>query len=403
MSSNVEAISSNKLNKLNTSKVYPRTLHFVSRNLKLVMNHSLFMPHGHCYLWKDDLVILHVLSDSVISLSYFVIPIVMLSFALRKKDAGLNKFIWLYIAFIFLCGLTHVNEIINLWHSYYYYSGIIKLITAIISVATVVELIKNKRKILLIPSPEQLINQNRKLETLNDELDKIVEKKTRDLRTSNKMLMNYASWVSHDLKEPIRNILNHSKLLEQKIDEQNPEEQKKFLKFVVDNGHRMERIVGSLLDLAKIQNTPISHQQIDLKLMLESLINIHEGKKIECSIHIEDNFEIFSDVSLFERILSNLISNAVKYSADVAVIEIHAWSEGALKKISIKDYGKGIKKTALGFIFHPRFTSGDENSFGIGLALTKAICDNLNIKINVESEYGVGSIFTLTLDNKIPM
>lgn len=160
------------------------------------------MPHGHCYLWKDDLVILHVLSDFVISLSYFVIPFIMLSFALRKKDAGLNKFIWLYIAFIFLCGLTHVNEIINLWYSYYYYSGSIKLITAVVSVATVVELIKNKRKILLIPSPEQLINQNRKLETLNEELDKIVEKKTRDLRTSNKMLMNYASWVSHDLKEP---------------------------------------------------------------------------------------------------------------------------------------------------------------------------------------------------------
>lgn len=361
------------------------------------------MPHGHCYLWKEDLVVLHVLSDAIISLSYFAIPFIMLSFALSKKDAGLSKFVWLYIAFIFLCGLTHINEIINLWHSYYYYSGSIKLITAFVSIATVIELLRNKRKILLIPSPEQLINQNKKLETLNDELDKIVEKKSQDLRTSNKMLMNYASWVSHDLKEPIRNILNHSKLLEQKIDDRNPEEQKKFLNFVVENGHRMERIVGSLLDLAKIQNTPISHQKIDLRFMLESLISIHDQKSVKCQIHIQEGFEVFSDVSLFERVLSNIISNAVKYSLDEAIIEINAWSEGNSKKISIKDYGRGIKKSAINFIFHPRFTSGDEGSLGIGLALTKAICDNLNIKIDVDSEYGIGTVFTLTLDNKIPM
>lgn len=98
---------------------------------------DIFMPHGQCFLWYPEVLWLHVVSDVVITLAYFSIPVAILY--LIKKRGEVLPFKWLYAmfgGFIFLCGLTHMVAIIVLWVPIYRFEGILKAITAGVSIAT---------------------------------------------------------------------------------------------------------------------------------------------------------------------------------------------------------------------------------------------------------------------------
>ena len=95
-----------------------------------------FIPHGHCYLWKPFLVSLHVLSDGLIAIAYYSIPLVLVSFARQRQDLPFRRIFLLFGAFIVACGTTHLLEIWTLWHPAYWLSGTIKAVTALISVLT---------------------------------------------------------------------------------------------------------------------------------------------------------------------------------------------------------------------------------------------------------------------------
>ncbi len=98
-----------------------------------------FMPHGYCFLWQPGLIWLHAISDLVIALAYMSIPITIGYVVYRRKRHV--PFQWLFVLFalfIFLCGLTHLLELIGIWKAFYYFEGIIKLLTAAISIATAI-------------------------------------------------------------------------------------------------------------------------------------------------------------------------------------------------------------------------------------------------------------------------
>ncbi|MGI8501749.1 MAG: hybrid sensor histidine kinase/response regulator, partial [Hassallia sp.] len=97
---------------------------------------SPFIPHGHCYLWKTDLVWLHLLSDAFIALAYFSIPITLFSFVRQRRDLPFDWIFLLFAAFIIACGTTHLMEIWTLWYPTYWLSGAIKAVTAMVSVFT---------------------------------------------------------------------------------------------------------------------------------------------------------------------------------------------------------------------------------------------------------------------------
>src|SRR5688572_27040667 len=85
-----------------------------------------FMPHGHCYFWDPAILWLHIISDSLIVLSYFSIPFTLLYFISRRRDLQFNWMFACFAVFIVACGLTHVMEIVVIWHPLYYLSGAIK-------------------------------------------------------------------------------------------------------------------------------------------------------------------------------------------------------------------------------------------------------------------------------------
>jgi PAS domain S-box-containing protein len=125
---------------------------------------DLFIPHGHCYLWKTELVGLHLISDLTIAIAYFSIPLTLFYFVEKREDLPFNWIFSLFGAFIILCGTTHLLEVWTLWHPVYWLSGTAKALTAIVSVYTAIILVKLMPQALLIPSPSQLAAANHALE-----------------------------------------------------------------------------------------------------------------------------------------------------------------------------------------------------------------------------------------------
>lgn len=130
-----------------------------------------FVPHGHCYLWKPGLVLLHTLSDSIISLAYYVISIILVYLIYQRKDLPFDWMFLMFGAFIIACGTTHALEILTLWHPIYWFSGLIKATTALVSIYTAASLIPLAPKILALPSTAQLEAANLSLQ------NEIVERK----------------------------------------------------------------------------------------------------------------------------------------------------------------------------------------------------------------------------------
>src|SRR5262249_24242701 len=101
-----------------------------------------FMPHGHCYFWTKELIFLHSVSDALIVLAYFSIPITLVYFVRKRADIPFHWIFVCFALFIMACGTTHLMEVWNIWHANYWISGMIKAITALASVPTAIALVK---------------------------------------------------------------------------------------------------------------------------------------------------------------------------------------------------------------------------------------------------------------------
>ncbi|MCU1301672.1 MAG: domain S-box protein [Candidatus Sulfotelmatobacter sp.] len=123
-----------------------------------------FMPHGYCYLWDPWIVWLHVISDGLITLSYYCIPLALIYLARRRRDLPFNWIFWMFGLFILGCGTTHLMEIWTIWHASYFLARILKGITAAVSVVTAAMLIPLIPKAIALPSAEQLRGVNYQLE-----------------------------------------------------------------------------------------------------------------------------------------------------------------------------------------------------------------------------------------------
>ncbi|MEA1672633.1 PAS domain S-box protein [Nitrospirillum sp. BR 11163] len=166
-------------------------------------------PHGFCLSWLPGLIWLHAGSDAVIGLSYFSIPLALAWFVRRRNDLAYRWVGHLFVAFILACGLTHVFSILTLWMPAYGIEGMVKLVTALLSVATAAMLWPLVPRVLALPTPAQLGRLNAELTrtieeqehttallreseakvlAANSELERRVADRTAELRAANAQL-----------------------------------------------------------------------------------------------------------------------------------------------------------------------------------------------------------------------
>lgn len=170
-----------------------------------------YMPHGNCYFWTPDLVWLHVISDSLIGLSYWAITITLGVLIYKtRRDIPFAKMFIAFGVFIVTCGTTHLMDVVTLWDAYYWLSGSIKLVTAVASVATAVALppiiprivtiiqdakLSEERKVELQSTNETLqaeilerVKAQEEVTRLNASLEKRVLQRTSQLEEANRKL-----------------------------------------------------------------------------------------------------------------------------------------------------------------------------------------------------------------------
>ena len=158
-----------------------------------------YIPHGHCYLWQTPLVGLHVAADALIAIAYYLIPIFIIYFVRQIDELPFKNIFILFGAFILSCGTTHLAEIWTLWHPDYWIYGVLKAITALISLYAAFSLLPIIPLIIDLASPKHLeeLNQQlnekivaeeiakQKLAQLNEELEHRVSQQTSALTKAN--------------------------------------------------------------------------------------------------------------------------------------------------------------------------------------------------------------------------
>ncbi len=235
---------------------------------------------------------------------------------------------------------------------------------------------------------------------------------TRALEHSNQELDDFAYIASHDLKEPLRGIFNHSTFLLEDYEDKLDEDGIRRLKRLGFLSQRMEHLINDLLYFSRLGRTELAVQEIDPKSIIEDITGIidavEKNKKIDITIN-EPLPRIICDRPRMTEVFRNLITNAIKYNdKENPIIEI-----GFLKKVRhendweedvfyVKDNGIGIAPEFHNEIFRifKRVSkkAHDDDSTGVGLTFVKKIIENHHGNIWLESDLGKGTIFYFTLN-----
>ncbi len=145
-----------------------------------MFDYSNFMPHGHCFLWKPEILWPIVGADITITTSYLSIPAALIYFAWKKTGMHDKSVLILFGTFILFCGATHAFSIYTIWVPDYISSAILKVLTASVSALTAFVVWKKMPLALKIPSPQELENKNLELQALNRELERRVEARVKE-------------------------------------------------------------------------------------------------------------------------------------------------------------------------------------------------------------------------------
>ncbi|MEM2660510.1 MAG: PAS domain S-box protein [Nitrososphaeria archaeon] len=248
-----------------------------------------------------------------------------------------------------------------------------------------------------------------KLQEYSKNLERILEERTRQLRESERLaaIGEATMMVGHDLRNPLQAILNNLYIIKENILSTLPKRTRDALerkgienviKRIENEIAYMNKIVLDLQDYSK-QITP-KYSKIHLPSLIEkTLTRINIPKNV--SIHKETDAAVeytVCDEVLLERVLYNLILNAIQAMPNGGLLTIKCVKEDSFVSINVIDTGTGIPENILQKIFTPFFTTKAKGQ-GLGLAICKRFVDILEGKIEVKSEVGKGSTFTV----KIPL
>lgn len=214
--------------------------------------------------------------------------------------------------------------------------------------------------------------------------------------------------VSHDFRSPLTSIKGY---LEAIIDGTIPPEmQEKYLKIVIGETERLNKLTQSLLTLDKLDahGRPMHMSDFDINKTIKNTAATFEGicrkKMITIEIHLEsESLHVTADMEQIQQVLYNLIDNAIKFSQNNSVIKVETSERHGTVFVSVKDTGVGIPKNSLNKIWERFYKidssrGKDRKGTGLGLSIVKEIITAHHQNINVISTEGVGTEFIFTLD-----
>ena len=355
-----------------------------------------FMPHGMCYMWQWDMVLLQVGSDLLIALAYFSIPAAMIVLLRNRPDMprGIFK---LFVSFIMLCGITHLIGVVVVWQPIYLIQGIAKLATAIVSIITAVVLWPLIPKAIAMPSVNDLEARNAKIDALNKRLQERLES-----------LSTLAGGVSHEFNNLLTVIYGNVELLQDDIT--SAEDQEK-LRAIKTASRRCTDICSKML--AYSGNGHFVLEEFDLGNFIESS-TIHVSDKCSLTMQIQKNLPpIMGSPKQVKQVLNTLIENAHEAvdektgkagnigitvgkaelsSADIAEAAFETDAKpGPYVFLEVSDDGIGMDSSIMERVFDPYFSTKFTGR-GLGMAAVQGIVRGHDGCLFLQSSIGNGSL-----------
>ncbi len=247
-----------------------------------------------------------------------------------------------------------------------------------------------------------------------EELESLVasEERTIDsLKSESDLKTQFIYNISHELKTPITNIKGFATLLQKGEFGELNEEQKGYIKIILDEGERLMQLIQQILDVAKLSSGKIKLdlQQVNLLKLkenpsIQALEEVANGKGLMFAWDVDYNVpEIIADPNRLIQVFVNLIGNAIKFT-EHGSISIKAYRKGKSVKIEVKDTGIGISKEDQRKLFRKFYqvpkkglTKQEGAGTGLGLSIAKEIVALHKGKMGVNSEMGKGSTFWFTI------
>ncbi|MCB9539261.1 MAG: hypothetical protein H6704_23855 [Myxococcales bacterium] len=362
-----------------------------------------FTPRWRCGLWTAEHGWLHIISDVAIFGAYFAIPAVIGFYLLRRRDVPFQPLFWLFGAFILSCGLGHLIEASLFWRPWYRLSGVSKAITAVVSWATVVALVRVTPTALRLPG---LARVNAALEAevaQREQAEDELRAANAQLQTANAQLREFTQAASHDLQAPLRKIEGFIDLIVDDHGDALPDGARQDLEVVRQSAHRMSTLVRDLLALARVGQQALELEPVPLRAALDVALDALHGdvERAGARIDIGDLPTVQASRTLAAQLFQNLISNALKYCGDAPPrIDVSAEQVEGRWWITVRDHGTGFDPALAEDAFHPfrRLVASDVTSgSGVGLALCQRAVTRHGGAIEVDTAPGEGAAFRFTL------
>ena len=239
-------------------------------------------------------------------------------------------------------------------------------------------------------------------------LDK-VKRQAAELEEASKLHADFTAIIAHDLRSPLTAVLSTANLMAEGLFGQVSEDQKKWLVKTQNTCRTMMEVVNDFLDVSKIEagKLELIKQRIDLYRLIQGTLESHlpvaQLKNVSLTSNVEANLpEIDADARRLEQVLSNLITNAIKFTPAGGAVEVGARRNNGDVKFWVKDTGEGIPADEVAHLFHKyrQVLSGkmsENKGTGLGLVICKMITEAHGGKISVKSDLGKGSMFTVEL------
>lgn len=210
---------------------------------------------------------------------------------------------------------------------------------------------------------------------------------------------------SHDFRNPLSTILSSSNILQNYSDRLTPERKEKHFQRIDGSVHLLLQMLDEMLMVAEIENGQLqcNPQLTDLKKSAEKIVDdfrIIDGGNHQITTSIDAMEPVAIDTQLVQHIITNLVSNALKYSPDDSEVYLRISTKDNQMVVAVQDAGIGIPASDLGKIFEPFFRADNVvgvKGTGLGLSLVKQLVDACDGTIEVTSNLNQGSVFTVTV------
>jgi signal transduction histidine kinase len=278
-------------------------------------------------------------------------------------------------------------------------------------------------------SEAALLDANLELEAGRDRLEAAVAERTAELTNANDEIQRFAYIVSHDLRAPLLNIIGFTSELENATNRLNRfvgenlepagiavpddvraasrEDLPEAIRFIQTSTAKMDRLITAILRLSREGRRMLAPERLDMAALLGGILDSmrHQTDERGAEITIGAAPPIISDRVAVEQIFSNLVENALKYTAAdrPARISIAGRTEGRFVRYEVRDNGRGIAERDRERVFELFRRAGVQNTAGegIGLAHVRALLRRLGGSIDCESQVDVGSSFTVSLPARL--